>query len=540
MKVKTQNTGYLIEGVIYSNDHTVELNDYKIIIRNRITQSEESFQCSFKKESNSKYRFESLINFTFMINEITKVPIEMIYDLYIQNTTNQKNHKVGNPSFFVKNFIKDLTIGSKEKILMVTPYFTFKKNNLAFSVNSINKDNYNYMKNVMRFSWFFRLLYSKKNIWIIGELDYKAQDNGMTLYNHIRKEHSNKNVYYVIRENSLDKKNLVDKKNVINFHSKKHILYMLIAKKIVTTHHPEYIFPSKLDKYKKKVNGTKIFITHGVFGVKNMYKNYGNYVNGFKIDHITANSDREKNIFINDLKYGKEQITVTGMPRLDTLFSDDIKPTKDILIMPTWRDWLLSTTDFTKSEFFIRFKELLLNKYMKEMVKKHKLSITLCLHPNFRQYTESFKIDNIKLVYQGEENVQELIKSHALMITDYSSVAFDFSFLKKPVIFYQFDLNRFTDISKSHIDIPKDLPGDCVENINEVINKVKYYVENDYKTMYNSQSNKLIKYYDRNSSERVYEACLSAKKSKKRILEKLLFKVIHLGIKKTISILKKK
>ena len=44
------------------------------------------------------------------------------------------------------------------------------------------------------------------------------------------------------------------------------------------------------------------------------------------------------------------------------------------------------------------------------------------------------------------------------MITDYSSVAFDFSFLNKPVIYYQFDRNEFLGKEASHIDIEKELP----------------------------------------------------------------------------------
>ena len=46
-------------------------------------------------------------------------------------------------------------------------------------------------------------------------------------------------------------------------------------------------------------------------------------------------------------------------------------------------------------------------------------------------------------IKQGDIDVQKLIKESKLMITDYSSVAFDFSFLNKPVIYYQFDRNEF-------------------------------------------------------------------------------------------------
>ena len=51
------------------------------------------------------------------------------------------------------------------------------------------------------------------------------------------------------------------------------------------------------------------------------------------------------------------------------------------------------------------------------------------------------------------------------MITDYSSVAFDFGFLYKPVIYYQFDKERFLGKDGSHIDIEQELPGVIVNSL---------------------------------------------------------------------------
>ena len=59
------------------------------------------------------------------------------------------------------------------------------------------------------------------------------------------------------------------------------------------------------------------------------------------------------------------------------------------------------------------------------------VDIIFCLHPNMQAFVEYFDIpDYIKVIRQGEVDVQLLIKESKLMITDYSSVAFDFSFLE--------------------------------------------------------------------------------------------------------------
>ena len=56
-----------------------------------------------------------------------------------------------------------------------------------------------------------------------------------------------------------------------------------------------------------------------------------------------------------------------------------------------------------------------------------------------RMFADYFQVPNVRLVRQGEVDVQHLLTSSAVLITDYSSVAWDFSFLHRPVLFFQFD-----------------------------------------------------------------------------------------------------
>ena len=56
-----------------------------------------------------------------------------------------------------------------------------------------------------------------------------------------------------------------------------------------------------------------------------------------------------------------------------------------------------------------------------------------------RMFADYFQVPNVRLVRQGEVDAQKLLTSSAVLITDYSSVAWDFSFLSRPVLFFQFD-----------------------------------------------------------------------------------------------------
>ena len=74
------------------------------------------------------------------------------------------------------------------------------------------------------------------------------------------------------------------------------------------------------------------------------------------------------------------------------------------------------------------------------------LQVTFLLHPNMRMFADFFTLPNVRLVRQGEVDVQDLLTSSAVLITDFSSVAWDFSFLRRPVLYFQFDRDSWPAI----------------------------------------------------------------------------------------------
>ena len=61
-----------------------------------------------------------------------------------------------------------------------------------------------------------------------------------------------------------------------------------------------------------------------------------------------------------------------------------------------------------------------------------------------------------------------------ICITDYSSVFFDFANLKRPMLFYTYDIDKYRDVLRGfYIDMEKELPGPLVYSTNEVIEQIK-------------------------------------------------------------------
>ncbi|MDG2658787.1 CDP-glycerol glycerophosphotransferase family protein, partial [Vibrio parahaemolyticus] len=204
------------------------------------------------------------------------------------------------------------------------------------------------------------------------------------------------------------------------------------------------------------------------------------------IKKFVVSSKHEKDILINEMNFKEKQVIITGLARFDSLVDKSKKNEKrEILLMPTWREWVIGSKEgFLASDFFVYYHGLLQDKRLHDLLEKHDLILKFFPHIEIqKKYMSEFASLNerIKVVKLGEESVKELIQKSSLMITDYSSVVFDFNYLKKPTIFYQFDVNAYLKHRGSYVDLNKDLVGDMAYTKEEVIKHISEYVQNDFK-----------------------------------------------------------
>lgn len=432
-----------------------------------------------------------------------------IYDFYfklnLHDQLEESLFRIGRPTTRVKLFYKETRVKRGDNVAVINPYFTFKKGNLSLEVYQFPVDTYKFLRRKLRFAPFLRM-FQNKDIWLVGERLYKAQDTGYHFFKYMRENYPDKEVYYVIDKNSPEAENVKPLGNVLYFKTKEHIEKTIFSSRILSSHHPDYLYPVRTRKFKKRVKAIKIFLQHGVMGTKNMVANYGKRAtSGFNTHLFLVSSDFEKEMIIEDFGYKENEVFVTGLSRFDSLFTDNIEKKRQLLIIPTWRDWITSDEVFFESEYFERYRNLIHHPVLHDIASKYQFEIVFCLHPNMQKFTPYFKDAPVKVISQGDVDVQQLIKESVMMITDYSSVAFDFSFLHKPVVYYQFDRSRFIGKKPSHLDLDNDLPGDIVSELDELLEMLIKYAQNDF-TMeeeYINRANKFIKFRDQSSSERI-------------------------------------
>src|SRR5699024_11924774 len=141
----------------------------------------------------------------------------------------------------------------------------------------------------------------------------------------------------------------------------------------------------------------------------------------------------------------KKDVKVIGLSRFDNLL-DQKSDNRTVLFIPTWREWLNTDRKFKGSMYFKRYQSLLENPMLHKLLEKYDVNINFYPHYRMQPFIDEFKklkTNRVKVIELGERNVQDLLIENQLMITDYSSVSFDFNYISNPVIFYHFDSASF-------------------------------------------------------------------------------------------------
>ena len=119
-------------------------------------------------------------------------------------------------------------------------------------------------------------------------------------------------------------------------------------------------------------------------------------------------------------------------------------------------------------------------------------------------------------VYNGSDydDITELYMISDICMTDYSSVFFDYANLKRPILYYMYDLEKYRDVLRGfYLDIEKELPGPILQTNDEVIDAIKNIdkVNEEYKDKYQEFYNRFCCIDDGNAAKRVCEKVFGVK-----------------------------
>ncbi len=360
-----------------------------------------------------------------------------------------------------------------------------------------------------------------KNIWLISDRPNVAGDNGEALFKYLCSTKKYKKAirpYFVIDKKSPDYARLKKVGKVIALSSKKHKFYALhCAGKAVSQTDYELYEVIVRDYIKDlKYSEKRVFLQHGITK-DDISKLYSRFSHGFDL-FVTACYPEYDSIVRNpNYGCGASITKLTGFPRHDAL---DNRTEKIVVISPTWRQNLAfggesGLENFKVSEYYSRWHSLLCNKELLRAAKENNCRIWFVPHNKFEQYLDAFSdVDGQVEVLKGNKNFAEIFSKGALMVSDYSSNSFEFAYLRKPIIYYQYDADVFFGdhtYNKGYFDYEVDGFGKVIKDESALVDKIKFYMENGF-TMEDEYVDKIktfFKFNDKSNSERVVKAILA-------------------------------
>ena len=229
-------------------------------------------------------------------------------------------------------------------------------------------------------------------------------------------------------------------------------------------------------------------------------------------DLMIATSNKVKGYF--NSAFGSKKIEVTGYPRNDiiinpSLYTKHLVFEQNIIESLTTKKTILYAPTFRDTNRFDR-KTPIEWERLNDLLKKNDTTFLIKLHRHDYSMAMKDKCSNIK-VLDNESDMYPLFSKVDLLITDYSSIFFDFLLTDKPVLFYPYDKDDYLTKDRSMYDEYDTVtPGHKAYDFKVFYEKLELFFKhpdtlkesaldyNEIKKMYN-------KYNDSDGAKRTYQ-----------------------------------
>ncbi|WP_342388834.1 CDP-glycerol:glycerophosphate glycerophosphotransferase [Salinicoccus bachuensis] len=343
-------------------------------------------------------------------------------------------------------------------------------------------------------------------------------DSPKYIYQQMLKSRSGYNYVWVMNKKQKIPGNPVTVKRF----SLKYYRYMARAKYIVSNvRMPNSYIKKDGQKYLQTWHGTPLKRLAGDMDDVHMPgTNAARYKQNFsretdKWDYLIAPNAYSSAIFKRAFWFSNTMLE-TGYPRNDILTNDnnpviiqDIKEKlglsadkKVVLYAPTWRDdeyYKVGQYKFSLQLDLERLKERFGDDHI----------ILLRMHYVVASKMNLAGLEGFAYDVSKYDDVSELYLVSDMLITDYSSVFFDYANLKRPVLFFTYDIEKYREQLRGfYIDMEEELPGPLLMTNDEVVNAIENInqIEKKYKERYEAFHERFCSWDDGRASEKVVDA----------------------------------
>lgn len=373
-------------------------------------------------------------------------------------------------------------------------------------------------------------MYRTLNLYVFNKM--RQKDNWIVFESFVGRNYSGqpKYIYQYLQKNYGDKYKYIwivnDKKLEIDGKCKKikrfglgYYYYMTRSKYWVNNMRQPHAYPKRDSQIMLETwHGTPlkklVFDMDDVHSANPKYKQIV-YKQSRKWDYLLSDNPFSTEKFQSCFMFDKEKIIELGYPANDPLYDPDIKERavelkkkmgipldkKVLLYAPTWRDddsYGAGEYKFNLALDLKRLKAELGDEYV----------ILLRMHYWIVDKLDLTDVSDFVVNVSSYSDITDIYIVSDICMTDYSSVFFDYANLKRPILFYMYDLEKYRDVLRGfYLDVEKELPGPILTDNDQVLDALKNIskVQDEYKEKYEIFYDRFCCIDDGHAAERVCE-----------------------------------
>jgi CDP-glycerol glycerophosphotransferase (TagB/SpsB family) len=334
--------------------------------------------------------------------------------------------------------------------------------------------------------------------WLFGAFVGRAfADNAAALFRHVCKHRPDIDAAFVLDPDCPDWAQAARVGPVLNRGSARTTCEILGADVVVMSH-GLYDLPGF-----ERALGLRVRVGHGLTGLKRTRPpalRSQQYVGSlFDLVPVASPFERENK---REWRIREENLEVLGVCRFDELraLAREHQAPRQVLWLPTWRD---DTADSARCIAAMR--AFLHHKELHALLQRVDHELVVVPHRRFRgDLAAPPGFQRVRVVQHVD--VQRALAAARVLVTDYSGVAWDMLQLRRPVVFFAPDLDRYQRARGLHLDLRGDPPGRFADNPDDAVRALADALDHGFDERGARWAERAMSFHDEGNCARVLAA----------------------------------
>jgi hypothetical protein len=347
--------------------------------------------------------------------------------------------------------------------------------------------------------------------WVLVDRIGAAADNAEAVFRRLRADHPEVNAWFVVAEGTPDWQRLRSEfgRRVVAHGSltwrvlMAHCVHLLSSQADAATVRPAEITEFTEPRWRFT------FLQRGV-----ITEDLATWLGAEHIDLVVTSTPDEQAWLAGDgspYPFTTKEAQLTGLARYDRLLDAAQRgEERDLVVVaPTWRRWL--RPDAVDSDFVRQWTTLLTAPALAEECRSRGLTLTLLPHPQLEELVGRLDLPGVQVLRYDDETAGVIARA-AVLVTDYSSTAFDAAYVERPVVYFQFDADLV--LTGGHLgrhgrfDHARDGFGPVTSSVDEAVAATCDALEHGLVAPYSDRVAAAFPQRDGQCAERVVQAVL--------------------------------